>query len=226
MTTKTQNNGNKNLLCDGMDNKKLEHTIKVNRAHIVTFSIPAVKTCPGADKCLKSGYCHAGNFNFKSVKNKFVQNLWASVQSDFVDRINYELNEIWTFSKYVRIHPVGDFYNLGYFKKWVQIALDNPNVIFYAYTKSVNMIKGYADKYGLPANMVITYSFGGKYDDRIDKDKDKYALVISPNGPIPIGYVDGSEDDLVMCKGNDKIALRFHHTYVKWENSGFYDPNL
>ena len=70
MTTKTASHG-LNLLCDGMSNQKLAKTIKVNRAHIVTFSLPAVVTCHGADKCLKAGYCHAGNYNFKSNKDKF-----------------------------------------------------------------------------------------------------------------------------------------------------------
>lgn len=221
MTTKTNNNGTKNLLCDGMSNQKLVKTIKINRAHIVTFSLPAVVTCHGADKCLKSGYCHAGNYNFKSNKDKFAMNYQASQRADFVDRINAELSDKWTFTQYVRIHPTGDFYDMTYFKKWVAIANDNPSITFYAYTKSIDIVKAYKLVDELPANMVITYSYGSKFDNLINPSVDYHAIVISPNESVPAGYVDGSTDDVLMCKGHKKIALRYHHPYIKWEDSGF-----
>jgi len=220
MTTKTNNNG-KTLLCDGMSNQKLEKTIKIVRGHIVTFSLPAVVTCPGADKCLKAGYCHAGNFNYKSVKDKYASNYLASQRADFVDRINAELSDKWTYTQYVRIHPTGDFYSLDYFKKWVTIANDNPSVTFYAYTKSIDIVKAYTLINELPANMVITYSYGSKYDNLINPDMDSHAIVIGPNDSIPAGYVDGSTNDVLMCMGHKKIALRYHHPYIKWEDSGF-----
>lgn len=211
------------LLCNGASNQKLDKTMALNRVHIVTFSLPAVATCPGADKCIKGGYCHAGNFNFKSVKDKFANNWDISRTDGFVARINAELATKWTYSQYVRIHPTGDFYDVDYFKKWVQIANDNPNITFYAYTKSIDIVKGYADKYGLPDNLFITYSYGSKYDGMINPNVDSHAVVIGPNDEIPTGYVDGSIDDLVMCKGNKKIALRYHHPYLKWEDSGFFE---
>ena len=220
MTTKTASHGI-NLLCDGMSNQKLAKTIKANRAHIVTFSLPAVVTCHGADKCLKAGYCHAGNYNFKSNKDKFAMNYQASQRADFTDRINAELSEKWTFTQYVRIHPTGDFYSMDYFKKWVTIANDNPHVVFYAYTKSIDIVKAYKDVDELPANLIITYSYGSKFDAMINPNVDYHAVVIGPNDNIPAGYVDGSTDDILMCKGHKKIALRYHHPYIKWEDSGF-----
>ena len=204
-----------------MRNSKLEHTIALNRAHIVTFSLPAVVTCPGADKCLIGGYCHAGNFNYNSVKNKYVQNFKASESDSFVDMICDELKNKWTYSAYVRIHPTGDFYNMNYFKKWVEIARRNPDIGFYAYTKSINIVAEYVKSHELPRNMTITYSYGSKYDDMINPETDYHAVVIGPNDEIPDGYTDGSKDDLVMMKDNKKIALRYHHPYVKFEKSGF-----
>ena len=221
MTTKKATNG-LNLLSDGMSNKKIRKTIQINRAHIVTFSLPAVVTCPSADKCLIGGYCTAGNYKYPSVEKKQFDNYTASQSSEFVDMICAELSEKWTYSKYVRIHPTGDFYNVHYLKKWVEIAVKNPDIIFYAYTKSIRIVKGYADKYGLPSNLIITYSFGSKDDILINPDKDRYAVVIGPNDECPAGYVNGSLDDLVMVKGAQKIALNYHHPNIKWEKSGFY----
>lgn len=221
MTTKTNNNGQSNLLCDGMSNQKLAKTIKVNRAHIVTFSLPAVITCHGADKCLKAGYCHAGNYNFKSNKDKQASNYIISQSAQFVDMVCRELADKWTFTQYVRIHPTGDFYSMDYLKKWVTIAIRNPSITFYAYTKSIDLFKAYKVIGELPANMIITYSYGSKFDDMINPNVDYHAIVIAPNDDIPAGYVDGSTDDLMMCKGNKKIALRYHHPFIKWEDSGF-----
>ena len=148
-------------------------------------------------------------------------NYQASQRADFVDRINAELSDKWTFTQYVRIHPTGDFYDMDYFKKWVSIANDNPNITFYAYTKSIDIIKAYKDIAELPANMVITYSYGSKFDNLINPSVDYHAIVISPTDSVPAGYVDGSMDDVLMCKGHKNIALRYHHPYIKWEDSGF-----
>lgn len=220
MTTAARNNGS-NLLSDGMNNAKLKKTIALNRAHIVTFSLPAAVTCPGADKCLKAGYCCAGNYVFPSVVDKLTRNYNASLSDTFVDKINAELSDKWSFTQYVRIHPTGDFYSIGYFGKWVQIAIDNPDVTFYAYTKSVEIVKEYKDRFGLPSNMFIAFSYGSTRDDMIDPEKDSHAVVIGPDDFIPSGYADGSINDVLMCKGHKKIALRYHHPYIKWEDSGF-----
>ena len=221
MSKNNSNNGQINLLCDGMNNLKLKKTIRLNRAHIATFSLPAVITCPGADKCLKAGYCHAGNYNYRSNKDKQSDNYLISQSDKFVDMICDELTNKYTYTKYVRIHPTGDFYSMDYFKKWVSIAVRNPSVIFYAYTKSIDIVKAYKIISELPENMIITYSYGSKFDDMINPDTDYHAVIIPSDADVPAGYVDGSVDDLVMCKGNTKIALRYHHPFIKWDDSGF-----
>ena len=38
---------------------------------------------------------------------------------------------------HVRVHDSGDFYSPKYLNKWVDIATQNKDVIFYAYTKSI-----------------------------------------------------------------------------------------
>lgn len=223
MSNTNDDNNGINLLCDGMNNQKLKKTIKLNRAHIVTFSLPAVDTCPGADKCLKGGYCHAGNYRFKSNVDKQSINYAISQSDRFVDMVCTELADKWTYSRYVRIHPTGDFYSMDYFKKWVAIAIRNPGVIFYAYTKSIDIIQEFKKADKIPVNMFITYSYGSKYDDMINPTTDYHAVVIGPNDNIPTGYVDGSIDDLVMCKGNKRIALKYHHPHIKFEDSGFIE---
>lgn len=65
----------------------------------------------------------------------------------------------------VRIHVAGDFFNQDYFDAWVMVAINNPNVLFYAYTKSlrywIQRMKV------IPANMILTASEGGSEDHLI-----------------------------------------------------------
>lgn len=211
------------MLKRGDKNKKLNATQQINRVHIATFSIPAVKTCPGAKACLVGGYCTRGNYGTSSIKAICEDNLKRSMSGSFVDDICHELDtELWDV-QYVRIHPVGDFYDMDYFLKWVAIADKKPSVVFYAYTKSVNIVKKYLSEYELPRNMVISYSYGGKYDDMINPDKDYHTIVIGPNDEIPAGYVDCGDDDLMMVNGYKKIAIRYHdgHNGKTWGKSGF-----
>lgn len=67
----------------------------------------------------------------------------------------------------VRIHVAGDFFNQAYFDAWVFMAFSNPDVLFYAYTKSlpywVNRIAG------IPDNLVLTASRGGRMDHMIEQ---------------------------------------------------------
>jgi hypothetical protein len=63
----------------------------------------------------------------------------------------------------VRIHVAGDFFNMKYFLAWVKIAEQNPDVLFYAYTKSLNfwiqsLRVRVQDNKDLPKNLILTAS--------------------------------------------------------------------
>ncbi len=67
----------------------------------------------------------------------------------------------------VRIHVAGDFFNQNYFDAWLSVALCRPDVLFYAYTKSLPYWIARIDQ--IPANFVLTASRGGRKDDMIEK---------------------------------------------------------
>ena len=76
----------------------------------------------------------------------------------------------------VRIHVGGDFYNQRYFDAWLQVCRDNPDVIFYGYTKALPFwIKRLDD---MPDNLAMTASFGGSRDDLISKYGLRFAKVV------------------------------------------------
>lgn len=105
---------------------------KLKKAGMLMFNLPAGMLtcgmeCPGC-------YAIREQKRFKSVENSRVWRHGESLRKDFVERVNFELR-YQTRPKYFRVHASGDFYSQEYVNKWVQIAKDNPDITFYAYTK-------------------------------------------------------------------------------------------
>ena len=76
----------------------------------------------------------------------------------------------------VRIHVAGDFFNENYLRAWIELAHETPDVLFYAYTKSLkywDALKG-----EVPENLVLTASYGGRDDWMIDEYGFRFAKVV------------------------------------------------
>jgi len=69
----------------------------------------------------------------------------------------------------VRIHVAGDFFSLPYMHAWYMVAALNPNVLFYAYTKSLKFWVGGINELPILHNFVLTASYGGRDDHMIDE---------------------------------------------------------
>lgn len=76
----------------------------------------------------------------------------------------------------VRIHVAGDFFSPVYFAAWVEFAINHPDTLFYCYTKSLPY---WVDSLEIiPANMVLTASYGGRRDDMIESYNLRAARVV------------------------------------------------
>ena len=84
------------------------------------WSIPAVKTCPGATSaCMQSCYAKRGNFAFPKVMEFFASNLEAAESPHFIDNMVSLIMA--KGCRTFRIHISGDFYSAEYIKKWTAI---------------------------------------------------------------------------------------------------------
>jgi hypothetical protein len=93
----------------------------------------------------------------------------------------------------VRIHASGDFYNQEYFNMWVEIAKENPEVEFWAYTKSLNYwIKKIND---IPKNLILTASRGGRLDYLIDQYNLKNVTIYNSEFQVPKNIPIDTNDD-------------------------------
>jgi hypothetical protein len=66
-----------------------------------------------------------------------------------------------------RICVGGDMYSQSYFDSWIEVANMNPDRLFYAYTKSLPYWVARQDN--IPDNLILTASYGGRYDSMIEE---------------------------------------------------------
>ena len=193
-------------------NSKLKKTSIENNARVLNFSLPAYKTmtgktvCPFAKDCVKYCYAQKGNYRYPSVVKGLNNRYNLSKTAEFIPQMNATI--ILERPTHVRIHDSGDFYSVKYLDKWVQIAKQNKDVIFYAYTKS---IKFFVDGLLLPNNMKIIFSEGSKTDELINVREHRHARIFKTSEELNAsGYIDASENDLQAITDNKKVGLVYH----------------
>lgn len=111
----------------------------------------------------------------------------------------------------VRIHVAGDFFNEAYFKAWVGLAILNPEILFYAYTKSLPYWVNNLEL--IPENMVLTASRGGRMDYMIEAYKLRSVKVVFSQYQarqlrVPIDHDDSHA--AIPAKSGKDFALLIH----------------
>jgi hypothetical protein len=186
-------------------NGKLKKTSKLNGVRVFNFGIPAQDTCLWAGECKKYCYASKGAYIWSNVKPAFERRLEATKQDNFPQVMIAEITK--RKVDVVRIHDSGDFYSREYLHKWFKIMESLPHVKFYAYSKSLPLLKD--EK--LPDNFTLIKSEGGKRDDLIDASKDRHARIFKTEVElIAEGYANASENDLIAIGTNPKIGLLAH----------------
>lgn len=92
-------------------------------------------SCPGESTlCRSRCYAKRGFFNMPNVRRSHVRNFEFSESPIFADWMASAIAA--KFVRAMRIHVSGDFYDVGYVRKWIEIVHRSPNQIFFAYTRS------------------------------------------------------------------------------------------
>jgi len=196
-------------------NSKLKKTSKELGVRVFNFGIPAYKsasgkvTCPFAKDCVQYCYAQKGAYIWSNVSPAFEKRYQITKLPIIFKRM---MNSALKRSKvdFLRIHDSGDFYSLKYVQTWLEIIKENPDVRFYAYTKSVIFFKGYK----LPKNFDVIFSEGGKQDDLWQEETHRHSRIFKSDEDLErAGYVNASSNDLQATKWynkNHKIGLVFH----------------
>jgi hypothetical protein len=214
-------------------NSKLIELQKKTGKKVYSFSTLAGVNCPYANECLSKVviknnkrtiedgpntkfrcFSASNEVLFPAVYNsrKYNMDLLRSTKNlkDLTNLINSSIPKD---AKIIRIHVSGDFYSQTYFDAWVNVCKLNPNLDFYAYTKSLTFWVKRLGK--IPSNLVLTASRGGKKDNLIDKYKLVEARVVySESEAKQLGFKIDHTDELAYQKDKKRksFALLIHGT--------------
>ena len=219
------------LLKFGEPNAKLKKMTKKLGVKLITFTLPAGYTCPGAKDCLSRAdrvtgkvtdgadtvfRCFMASAEARSPSLR--KNVWHNLEL-----IKAALNDGWEKcadlicaslpAKFdvARVHVGGDYFNKEYLRAWVEVARRNPDKVFYSYSKSLHLMLEWA----LPSNLVLTASRGGKHDELIDAAGWKEAVVVYSEEEAEERGLEIDHDDSHAAFGKEDFALLIHGTQPK-----------
>lgn len=214
-------NTNMDKLYFSLGNSKLS-------AAIATFALPAGHACPFAGECLSKSDRFTGQITdgpdcrFRcfsatnearatSVRNARWRNWELLKKAKTVQGMADLIQNSLPFGvQYVRIHVAGDFFSETYFKAWLNVALNNPAIIFYAYTKSLKYWVKYRQL--IPSNFRLVASKGGKLDSLIERHNLPYAEVVFSTEEARRKGLEIDHDDSHAIKADKPFALLLHAT--------------
>lgn len=207
-------------------------------AHVVTLADGVhFNVCPNAGACGRVCYAKFGTYLFSNVRARHIKNLEYTLrdphswQRQMTEELRHKrfrpkgeqriipglplwgTNDDWLDrwmnigGSAVRIHDGGDFYSWEYLARWIEIAHNTPDVLFYCYTKEVILFRNM--KYHFPINFRYLFSFGGKQDHLIDREKDRNADVFPTAEDLEsAGYFNQGDNDLLaVCAPTTKIGI-------------------
>ena len=119
-------------------------------------------------------------------------------------------------ARVVRIHVAGDFFNVKYFRAWMLVACRRPEVLFYAYTKSLKY--WIANRDNIPNNLVLTASRGGYTDELIEQHGLRSAKVVFSQQEADDLGLEVDHDDVHAAdpaRANQDFALLIHGVQPK-----------
>lgn len=110
--------------------------------------------------------------------------------------------------KLFRIHDSCDFYSQEYFDAWISAAKSMPDILFYAYTKSLPFWG--ERKNEVPRNLRLIASEGGKADEMISKEGFRKAVIVKDTGEAIKQKLHIDVNDFLAAFGENDFALLLH----------------
>jgi len=209
-----------------------------NGRKVYSFDLISGWSCPFAKDCLAKAIIVDGKrkiqdgpdmefrcfsasqeVQYTNTYNLRNRNFDAMRQCDTSDEMVKEINHaLPKKAGVVRIHVAGDFFNFKYFLAWCKVARMNPNVLFYAYTKSLKFWIQADAKNLIPDNLVLTASRGGRLDDLIELYNLRETIVVHTEQEAWDKGLEIDHDDSHAANPNNRnndFALLIHGTQAK-----------
>jgi hypothetical protein len=187
-----------------------------------------VTTCPGAGKCMLGCFARGGSFvQYNAVSERqtkilnFLYNRPMELKQKLIDDIGMltNKNKKKGIKTSIRWHDSGDFMSEGVTNLYYDVMRhfeSEPMVDFYAYTKSIEMMKAHEEQGKVPSNFTHNYSYGatGKGEKAIDPTKDKFSEIVPENVVLRflerVPVIDEKTGEAKVAKGKPvtKFAIK------------------
>lgn len=200
-----------------------------NGKKVYSFDLLSGHTCPFAEKCLsrvvdldgKRKIEDGGKTEFRcfsasqevifpavyNMRKANTDQLKGLSLVEMVDTIESAIPENLGIC---RLHVGGDFFNPVYFQAWLAIAANNPNRLFYGYTKSLPYWVNNIAHASSIENLVLTASYGGRFDNMIEQYGLRSANVVNHPSETILEIDHTDEHAANPEKRNQDFSLLIH----------------
>jgi hypothetical protein len=189
---------------------------------VFEFNIPAGHTCPNAKQCLVKADRETGKMVngahqvfrcYAAQSERFPsarKSRWRNFEMIKGAKTEIRMTELIYDSlpkraSRIRIHGSGDFFNQAYFDAWLGVCKKNHEVLFWAFTKSVQYWVNRMDQ--IPENLIMQASRGGRQDHLIEKYSLKSATVFRTIDEARESGLPIDIDDEYACTNQGSFAL-------------------
>jgi hypothetical protein len=222
-------------------NTKLQKLVKVRalapylikrKRKVYSMDLRAGHTCPGAKDCFSKVVggkvvdgkdtefrCYAASLEaiYTNTYNRHLENEDAvRAEKSVKRRVALMQAALPNNAGVVRQHSSGDFFQQSYFDAWLELARQNPDRLFYAYTK---MLPFWIKRLSvIPENVVLTASRGGKWDHLIDEYNLRESVVVYSEAEAKRLRLEIDNDDSHAAdpsKRDQSFALIIHGVQPK-----------
>jgi len=153
-----------------------------DKRKVYSFDLLSGYSCPYAKECLSKAVVQSdGKRKIKDGKDTQFRCFSASQEVQYTNVYNLRKHNFDTIRNadhmdlmlmdnlpddagIVRLHVAGDFFNSDYMWAWWLTASENPNTLFYAYTKSLRYWVDVVEQMPILDNLILTASYGGRED--------------------------------------------------------------
>lgn len=191
---------------------------------VYEFNLPAGWSCPHAKDCKIMVDRESGKFNtigkkfrcYAASSERFPavrESRWKNFEG--VKQLLKEGKdlEVPKEATHIRIHSSGDFFSQEYFDMWLRVCRNNPNVKFWAFTKSIGF---WVNRLGeIPSNLTLQASKGSYQDELIEKHNLKFAEVFTDIEDARESGLPIDTDDSYAMEGEQSFALLDNNKYSK-----------
>lgn len=203
-----------------------------NKRKVYSFDLISGWSCPFADQCLSKVKMIDGKHKIVDGPNTRFRCFSASQEVIFpavyaMRKANFDELRKLDMSGMInaiesampsnlgvcRIHVAGDFFSPDYFGAWLEVARNNPDRLFYAYTKSIPYWIREKNAVKRISNIVLTASLGGRCDlDIVSNRLRRARVVFSENEAAKLGLEIDHDDSHAAdpTKRRKSFALLIH----------------